>query len=102
MCGEGCQLYTVIQLKLWSKHKVQAVVQFLDPRNVSEAETHQPVKVFKNNVMSQQNAAKWCELFRTERISTGDSENSGSHSTSGTPNRAQQKCNSQKQKDYGQ
>jgi hypothetical protein len=95
MCGEGYQLYMVIQLKVWSKHKVQAVVQFLNPRNVSEAETHQPVKVYKTYVMSRQNTAKWCALFRTEPISTGDSENGGSHSTSGTLNKTRQKCNSQ-------
>jgi hypothetical protein len=45
----------VIQLKLWSKHKVQVVVQFLYPRNLSPAETDRPVKVNKNDVMCQQN-----------------------------------------------
>jgi len=87
MCGEGYQLHMVIQLKVWSTHKIQAVVQFLNPRNVSESENHQPVKVNKNDVMCQQNTAKWCAHFTAERISTGGSEISGSNTTTSTPNK---------------
>jgi hypothetical protein len=77
----------VIQLKLWSKHQVQAVVQLPNPRNVSAAETHQPVKVNKNDVMCQQNTAKWCAHLTTERISMCDGEISSSNATASTPNK---------------
>jgi len=76
-----------IHLKLWSKQKVQAVTQFLNPRNENAAETHPLVKVNKNDVMCQQNTAKWCAHFTTERISTGNVEISGSHTTTATPNK---------------
>jgi hypothetical protein len=76
-----------IHPKLWSKQRVQAIAQFLNRRNENAAETHPPVKVNKNDVMRQQNTAKWCAHFTSERISTGNVEINGSHTMTTTPNK---------------
>jgi hypothetical protein len=45
--GDAYQSNVMTQLKQWSKHEVQTAIQFLNTRNMSTANTNQPVEVYK-------------------------------------------------------